>query len=610
MPTSRSRWRRIIALIIMAVLLMTVIQPIHVSAARDIALLPIKSSVLSAHAQDPVNYDTSIPLRNMSIKTMAPANDLGNMPSDVNGPYKELTSNFQIPQTKLWKGQISPAAPAVSPNFSASDMRVYDTPMPGLDASWDGLNQGSNRTIYGFGVLPPDTNGAVGPNNYIQLVNNTIGIWDFSILNGVGLPKLVYGPAPISAIFTGLGDGICDTYDDGDPVAVYDSIANRFVVTQFALPNFPNGPFYECIAVSATSDPMGAWHRYSYSFDVINDYPKFGVWPDGYYMTFNQFSSGSFNWAGQGVAVLERDLMLTGGAARIIYIDTAAACTLGTEPECFLGGMLPSDLDGLIQPPTGALNIFMQFDDDAWGYSPDQLQLWEFAVNWAGAGTGTFSHVVDLPVNAFDSEVCPLYARSCIAQPGTAQGLDAISDRLMYRIQYRNFGGYETMVVNHTVDVSGTDAQHAGIRWYELHDSGTGWGVYQQGDFAPDTADRWMGSIAMDRDGNISLGYSVADETTGLFPSIRYAGRLLSNPLNTLPLTEVTIVTGGGSQTSSAARWGDYSLMDVAPDGCTFWYTNEYLRGTTPAEWYTKIASFHQPTCEPYSILFMPLITR
>ncbi|OYW04313.1 MAG: hypothetical protein B7X11_03100, partial [Acidobacteria bacterium 37-65-4] len=264
MTTSSNRWRRIFALIIMIVMLMTAIQPASVSA-RGAALPPAKSSALSAHAQAPVKYDTSIPLRDMPVKIVAPAKDLGNMPSGVNGPYKELKSNFQIPHTKLWKGQTGPTAPNASPNFPTPDKRVYDVPMPGLDAGWDGLNQGSNRTIYGYGFYPPDTNGAVGPNNYIQLVNNTIGIWDFSMLNDAGLPKLVYGPAPLSAIFTGFGDGICDTYDDGDPVAVYDSIANRFVVSQFALPNYPSAPFYECIAVSATADPMGAWYRYSYS---------------------------------------------------------------------------------------------------------------------------------------------------------------------------------------------------------------------------------------------------------------------------------------------------------------------------------------------------------
>lgn len=263
---------------------------------------------------------------------------------------------------------------------NTGNKKYVEDPMPGLDTGLNGANQGTNRVVQGYSVLPPDTQGDVSATHYIQVVNNVFTIWDLTQEHPyTHLPLVVFGPAAMSrTLFAGFG-GACETWDDGDPVVVYDHLADRWVITQFALPNYPDAPFSECIAVSATGDPLGSYYRYEYQFPVMNDYPKFGVWPDGYYMTMNQFASHTGTWAGQGVVVYERSQMLTGGNARMIYIDTAASCVGGTEPECVLGGMLPSDLDGPI-PPAGEPNHFMQFDDDAWGYSPDQLQIWDFAV--------------------------------------------------------------------------------------------------------------------------------------------------------------------------------------------------------------------------------------
>jgi hypothetical protein len=490
-----------------------------------------------------------------------------------------------------------------------TNKKYIDDPMPNLEKGLNGANQGTNRTVNGYGVLPPDTDGDVSGDHYIQVVNNVFTIWDLNQTNPyTGLPLTVYGPARISTLFTGFG-GACELWDDGDPVVVYDHLADRWLITQFALANYPNPPFSECIAISATGDPLGAWYRYEYQFDVMNDYPKFGVWPDGYYMTQNQFdpAAAGSQWRGQGVAVLERDVMLTGGNARMVYFDTYAACT-SSEPECVLGGMLPSDLDGPV-PPAGEPNHFMQFDDDAWGYSPDQLQVWDFHVDWANTANSTFTHTIDLPVAAFDSEVCLGYDRNCIPQPGTAQGVDAISDRLMYRLQYRNFGTYQTIVANHTVDVNDVP-EHAGVRWYELRKVNGIWSVFQQSTYSPDAAHRWMGSIAMDGSGNIALGYSVSDGIS-IYPGINYAGRHSVDPVSTLPQGESVIILGTGSQTHSAARWGDYSAMTVNPQNdCQFWYTQEWNRVTSSAEWYTYIAAFSYPApttpgagdgCTPHS---------
>lgn len=431
------------------------------------------------------------------------------------------------------------------------------------------------------GVLPPDPVGDVGPSHYVQMVNLSFAIWDKT-------GRLLYGPAPISTLWSGFG-GACASGNDGDPIVLYDHLADRWLISQMRWPNSVySGPFYECIAVSATNDPLAAWYRYEFLFSntKLNDYPKLAVWPDAYYMTANQFTAGSLDWAGQGVVALERERMLNGQAARMIYLDLYPV-----DPN--LGGMLPADLDGRNQPPDGAPAYFAQIDNNAWGYSQDQLELWQFQVDWSNPASSTFSNVGRLATAQFNS-LCD-NTRSCIPQPFVSPipGLDAIADRLMYRLQYRNFGSYQTLVVNHTVDAG---SGRAGIRWYELRGGAAGWSIYQQGTYAPGSEHRWMGSAALDAVGNLALGYSVSSRT--VYPSIRYAGRLAGDPLNTLPQAEASLATGAGSQTHDSSRWGDYSAMAVDPvDDCTFWYTQEYYATTSAANWQTRIGSFRFPSC-------------
>jgi hypothetical protein len=432
------------------------------------------------------------------------------------------------------------------------------------------------------GVLPPDTNGDVGPNHYVQWVNLS-----FAIYSRTG--ALLYGPADGSTIWQGFG-GPCQTTNSGDPIVLYDEHADRWLLTQFSLPNFPSGPFYQCIAVSQTGDPLGAFHRYQFSFNKLNDYPKFGVWPDGYYMAINQYTCSGVifvncNWAGQGVAAFPRAQMLNGAAASMVYFDLYSQ-----DPN--LGGMLPSDLDGP-PPPAGAPNYYALFDDDAWGYSPDQLQIWEFRVNWTTPSSSTFTRRATLSTASFDSNLCS-YSRNCVPQTGTSVKLDAIGDRLMYRLQYRNFGGYQTLVTNHTVDVNGAD--HAGVRWYEMRISSGTPSLYQQGTYAPDANHRWMASAAMDSAGNIAIGYNVS--SAQMFPRIGFTGRKVSDPLGQVTLGETDGGVGTGSQTHSASRWGDYSLLAVDPtDGCTFWYTTEYLESTSSTGWRTRVSAFQIDGC-------------
>lgn len=442
------------------------------------------------------------------------------------------------------------------------------------------------------GVLPPDTNADVGPNHYVQSVNLSFAI--FSKGTETTPPGLVYGPAATSTVWTGFG-GPCATRNDGDAIVMYDHLADRWVMSQLALPNLFFGiafaPFYQCIAVSATPDPTGAYYRYQFAFNKLNDYPKLGVWPDAYFMAINQFSPITLQFAGQGVIAFDRQKMLGGLPATMQYVDLAPV-------DINLGGMLPADLDGPAPPP-GSPGYFVQVDDDAWGYSPDRLQLWRFNIDWANPSASTFTGPSTMAVAPFDSNLCG-YSRTCIPQPGTAAKVDAMADRLMYRLQYRNFGTHESLVVNHTVDADGTD--HAGIRWYEIRDPRTTPSVYQQGTYAPDTDHRWMASAAMDASGNMALGFSVSGAATA--PSVRYTGRLAVDPPGAMTQGEAEIVIGAGSQTHESGRWGDYSMMAVDPvDGCTFWYTQEYYGATSALAWQTRVGSFSFPSCTSSSTL-------
>ncbi|MBI4587518.1 MAG: hypothetical protein HY725_01650 [Candidatus Rokubacteria bacterium] len=501
---------------------------------------------------------------------------------DVSPPLRDIAPIPPSPGPTVRVIPMQPLPKARGPKAPSRDGRPIDP----VVQDWHGpaAMPSPIRNFAGVsnvnGVLPPDTNGDVGPNHYVQWVNLSFAIWNKS-------GGLLYGPANGNTLWTGFG-GACESTNDGDPIVLYDRLADRWLMSQFALPNFPSGPFYQCIAISQTGDPTGAWYRYAFvvSTTKMNDYPKFGVWPDAYYMSVNQFNAGSLSWAGAGVVAFERAKMLAGLSAAMVYFDLYEA-----DPN--LGGMLPSDLDGPNSPPTGSPNYFLQADDQALGYPQDQLELWKFHVNWTNPEQSTFTGPTLLATAAFDSNLCN-YARNCIPQRGTRRKLDAISDRLMYRLAYRNFGSHESLVANHTVDASGFN--RAGIRWYEIRDPGGTPAIYQQGTYAPLGGHRWMGSIAMDGAGNIALGYSVSGLFT--YPSIRYAGRLASDPLGTLPQGEAKLIAGGGSQTSSSSRWGDYSMLKVDPtDDCTFWYTQEYYSSTSTSGWKTRIGSFKFSSC-------------
>jgi hypothetical protein len=426
--------------------------------------------------------------------------------------------------------------------------------MPAPIMTFEGIPQVSSSC----GCLPPDTNGDVGPNHFVQTVNTAYQIWNKS---GVSL----LGPAALSTLWTGMST--C-AVNHGDPVVLYDEIADRWFISQFR----SSSPYGMCIAISTSPDPTGSYHRYffQHSTATFYDYEKYGVWPDGYYMSANKF--GSIFFEGTGNVVYERDRMLQGLSARFVEFGTSTS----------FGSLLPSDLDGPNLPPAGAPNAFVNF-------TSGRLNIWRFHVDWANTANSSFTGPTAVTVAAFDS------TPGDAPQPGTSVLLDVIPDRLMFRHAYRNLGTHEATVVNHSVDVG---SNRAGVRWYELRNltSGTP-SVFQQGTYAPaDGLWRWMGSAAMDQQGNIAVGYSAANASN--FASIRYAGRLATDPLGQLSQGETVMTTGGGSQTHSAGRWGDYSSLMVDPvDDCTFWYTTEYHQVTSSANWRTRVGTFKFPGC-------------
>ncbi|HEY0783011.1 MAG TPA: hypothetical protein VGE98_11175, partial [Thermoanaerobaculia bacterium] len=453
------------------------------------------------------------------------------------------------------------AAPAASANFAGLDF-----------ATW------------GAGH-PPDTVGDVGPNHYIQAVNSSIGIFNKS--DGSRVAALTLNS------FMSLGNfgNLCDTNNFGDPVVAYDSFEDRWVITDFAFQidgsgNILNPPgFYQCFAVSKTGDPVsGGWNYFSlHATDGLGDYPKIGIWPDGIYLSANVFgfpAGGAF--MGTRVWAINKAQL---------YANAPTVQVVQFSPPVAEFTILPAN--ARLQtgtPPPGSPNYFAvvrQFTN--------AVSIYKFHVDWNRISLSTFSgpFIVIAPA----SWVNP--PGSVVEQGGN--NLDTVAPRLMMQNQYTNLGGVESVWQTHTV--RGTVAGVVAPRYYQtILTGGTVAPTTTQAfTFAPDTTNRWMAGLALDRAGDMALGFSAASST--LFPAIRYAGRLVGDPVNSLPQTETDLIAGTGAQTGNCGgaaciRWGDYSGMSLAPDGCTFWLTNMYLQ-TSGLNWLTRIGSFSFPSCTP-----------
>lgn len=408
------------------------------------------------------------------------------------------------------------------------------------------------------GVAPPDTDGDVSDNYYFQMINLSFAIYD---KNG----NLLMGPFDNQTIWEGFDDGQpYDNANDGDPIVLYDEYSDRWLVSQFAV-NTSNNSYYELVAISTTNDPTGSYYRYAFEFTNMPDYPKFGIWADGYYLAVNQFANAA-TWAGGGISILDRDAMINGDpTATMVFFN------LGTS----YGSLLPADCDGATLPPAGSPNYFMNLGTNS-------LRIWEAHVDWTNTDNSTVTLKQTLSTASFS------YSGIVISQKGTTQTLDNLADRLMYRMQYRNFGTHQVLMANHTVNAG---SGQAGIRWYEIRKTTGNWSIYQQGTYAPaDGIGRWMASVAMNGNGDIGIGYSASSST--LYPSIMCAGQTAGAPqgLGVLDVSETTIKAGAASQTG-VSRWGDYSMCSVDPsDDQTFWFTTEFTSGSW--NWKTQIASF------------------
>jgi hypothetical protein len=459
--------------------------------------------------------------------------------------------------------------------------------------------QGMTATDGSQSGMPPDPNAAVGPSNVVEVVNTTFAVYSKTGVQQYPDPAVAHG-ADTNTLWTGFdpsGPGhACETENDGDATVAYDRAAGRFVIQQFSLEPFffGTGAYLECVAVSATGDPTGAWHRYAFDGfgDEFPDYPKLGVWPDGYYTTYNLFAGG-ISFDGTEVCAYERAQMLVGNTAQ-------QQCNTVSDQN--LNGLLPSSVESSTPPPAGSPNYLLGISVPTSG-SPT-IRMFKFHVDWANPANSTFSGGASgVAVAGVPSFTLGCGGSNCIKQPSPGAKLDSLGDRLMYPLGYRNFGGgHEALVVSHTV----TAGTVTGVRWYEIRNpNAAAPTVFQSGTFAPSDGNfRWMGSAAQDKDGDIALGYSLSG--TSMKTSVAITGRLAEDPAGSMTQTEKVVKQSGGVQISDlncgpddcALRWGDYSSMQIDPsDDCTFWYTNQFIPLNGNFNWKTWIQAFTLPNC-------------
>lgn len=498
-----------------------------------------------------IKHDISKPLRDFPFET------------DIDRKIKPLRI---VPLFRIPYSSINAKAQA-GIDVALQNWRPQTNTIPISVESFIGIGKG----LGGFSPnsIPPDTNGAPGLTQYVQWVNTSFAVFDKS--SGTLLPGF---PKAGNALWSGFG-GLCETTNQGDPIVKYDQLADRWIFTQFAFRNSDTPPFLQCIAVSTTSDATGTYYRYAFQFDNFNDYAKFAVWPDAYYMSFNMFSN---RFLGPLACAFNRNAMLLGQPA-------AMQCHQLSSNN---GSILPADLDGKKLPMQGNPEYFLTFSGS------HTLNLFKYHVDFVNPNNTTFTGPFSINVANF-TVACLNQGGICVPQPNISNTLDTLSDRLMYRLAFRQYLNYAAMVTTHTIQ--GNNGVPA-IRWYEIrfNNGSTSPILYQQGTYGPDTHSRFMGSIALDKVGNIAVGYSIS--SSSVFPSIAFSARTPRDVLGIMS-NVVRLTTGSGSQTRFS-RWGDYSSMAIDPvDDCTFWYTNQFLKTTGVFNWSTSISKFRLSNCIP-----------
>jgi len=597
--------------------LVTLIMIISVAGVFPVAAAPRPQAGPAPIFSAPVAFDVSPALSDMAAA--APAARRAGVDS---GEVLDIRQDRgQIVLDQGFSGDAALQADSQLRSFGETNNSNRHRPtIPSTRKNFEGLSNLDNFNVFGFRVNPPDPDGDVGPRHYVEIINLVFGV--YSKKTGA----LILGPVDTGTLWSGFAIEDC-TDPSGDPIVLYDQFSDRWLLSQFTTrgldPATPTAPFYNCVAISKTGDPTGAYYRYAFITQpdpdggyFFPDYPKYGVWRDTYILTTRDF--GFVDAYGISVYALEKNRMIKGDPnARAIqfFLDSEVV------PLNLIGdGLLPPDIDGKRKPDDHDAAPIVGTQDDGGGYGGtiDAINIWELKVKWQKNPKASLEFAAQLPVASFDSIFPCGPTRGCIPQPGITnpdQYLDILSyrQRPTWRLAYRNFGFFETMVTNQAVEAL---PGIAGVRWYEIRRDWKGnYSVYQQGTYAPnDGVHRWMGSIAMDKMGNMALGYSVSNGVD-VYPGIRYTGRLRGDPKGQMTLGEGVVINGSGVQTTTNSRWGDYTSMNIDPvDDCTFWYVNEYYEvsglplplpppGTplpppgTTAPWQTRIASFKLPGC-------------
>jgi hypothetical protein len=508
-----------------------------------------------------VKFDISPPLRDM-------------IPLE----WKECTKPEIEEEGPIPLGPVGPVVPDPVVQRVLGKIRI-----PGPIISFDG-------NVNMCGCSPPDPNGAVGPNHVVTMSN-----LHFQIFNKSGTS--LFGPAANNTLWSGFGGG-CQTRNDGDPVVLYDQVADRWLLTQFTAA----APYLQCVALSQTNDPTGAYYRWSFlvgNGNNFGDYPKAAMWPDAYYFSTREFAGGS-TFVGVGAYAFNRADAI-GGVPNPRIISFLAP----PSPAYVVGdGLLPSNLDGFTAPPGPTPpNYFVGTQDNngPYGAPQDALNIFKFHADFNMPQNSTFTLTNTLPTMPFNS-ILALCAgtRNCIPQPSTANKIDHLGyrQRPMFRLAYRNFGDHESLVTNQSVSAgTGPNGEVSGVRWWELRSPNSSPVIFQEGTYAPGLTDgihRWMGSIAFNSLGDIALGFSASNNTNpSVFPSVFYTARHAGDPPGQMTLGEGSIINGTGSQTGSQ-RWGDYTSLWVDPaDDQTFWYVNQYVPTTSSIGWRLRIGAFN-----------------
>ena len=465
-------------------------------------------------------------------------------------------------------------------------------PAPGPDSSFEGLDFAN----WGQGH-PPDENGDVGPTYYIDTINVSIGIYDKSTHARVA--AFTFN----SFMSQGNFGNLCDTNNFGDPVVLYDSYEDRWVITDFAFVLDGSGNVnpphaFECFAVSKTGDPVsGGWNFYSIEAPGgLGDYPKFGIWPDGIYMSANMFGyAANGGFIGFHMWALNKQQMYAGAPSPQVVDfagDTSDFTVIPANSRLQAG-----------TPPAGSPEYFVSTEQFL-----NAQSIYKFHVDWDKISTSTFTG----PLLAQAPTCWPNAAPANASTPANAA--DTLSIRAMAQAQYSNIGGAESLWIDHTVNrgefpaaTCGTaNSNNATLRWYQVNVTGgtVAANDVQAATYDPEAANtffRFMPALAVDRAGDLAVTYTKSNATTN--PQVKYAGRLPGDPLNTLGQSEQTLIDGTGAQSgncggSACTRWGDYAGMALDPNGCEFWMTGEYY-ATNGLNDLTRIGSFHYPSCTP-----------